>query len=316
MHLHLALGRRARARVADARLREHHRAVGQHVAVEGEVVPGGIDDLRLRPGGARVVRLGDVGVAAARAVPRHVHVLAVVAHREDRLVVPAHLAVGLHRRRPGRAVVRGLREVHVEVVHPHRVHVAGVRHDLDDRVELALLPAAFAQELVGHPRDAAVARAPQHDVGGRAPVAARVRARVAGGHHVDPRGGRWPRRSPAPSRRRWGSRAARRPSRARRRPRSARSDRARRHGGHRPRRSAARRWPWPARCARPVRDRARPGRRPRRRWRGTPPPRRAPPPRCVVTPVLTLRACIIVATPPAHVDPDGRTLHRLARARD
>ena len=84
-------------------------------------------------------------------------------------------------------MVGRLREHHVEAVHEHGVDGARVRDDLDDRVGLRTDARARADEAVRAPRDAAVARDLQHDVGKRALVPARRRPCVAGGQQVDVR---------------------------------------------------------------------------------------------------------------------------------
>ena len=130
------LGRAARPTVGDLALGEDDRPVMQNVAVESEEVALGVDKLLLCPGRPPVVGLSDPGIAAGRSVPRDVDVSAVVARREHRLVVPRDIAVGLDRRRPRPAVVRRAREHHVEAIEVGGINGAGVRDDLDDRIEL------------------------------------------------------------------------------------------------------------------------------------------------------------------------------------
>src|SRR4029453_9236608 len=116
---------------------------------------GAVDGLARGPRRPGVMGLGNVRIAAGRAVERDEDVLAVVTHRDYGLVVPADVAVGLDRLRPRRAVVRRLREHDVEAVHVDRVDVAVARYDLDDRIELAG-PLARAERLRVRPGHAAV----------------------------------------------------------------------------------------------------------------------------------------------------------------
>src|SRR5439155_10424779 len=78
---------RVRVAVLETRLGQHDGPVRQDVAVERVDVPVAVDDLRLRPRRAGVVGLRDPRVATGRTVERDVHVVPVVRHGEDRLVV-------------------------------------------------------------------------------------------------------------------------------------------------------------------------------------------------------------------------------------
>ena len=128
--------------------------------------------------------LRDPRVATGRAVERDVDVGAVVGHREDRLVVPADVAIDRHGSGPGLSVVRRLREHDVVAVHPRRVYGPGVRHDLDLGIELPVHSSAGAQVLVGSPGGAAVRRDLQDVIRQRALVPAGGRARVSGRQEV------------------------------------------------------------------------------------------------------------------------------------
>ena len=145
------------------------------------------------------MRLGRPRVAAGRPVERHVDVLAVIAHREHRLVVPADVAPRRNGRRPRLAVVGRLREQDVEAVHVERVDVAVRRDDLDDRVELAGALAG-TERLALRPGQPVVGADLERDPRRRAVAGTRLRSAVAGDERrrrTKP-SGRW--RSPAPSR--------------------------------------------------------------------------------------------------------------------
>ena len=185
----LDLAARGRALVAataveDRCLGEVDRPVRRHVRVEVEVVTTRVDELGLGPRGAGIVRLGHPWVTARRPVERDVHVDAVVAHGNRRLVVPRHVAVDRDRRRPRRPVVRRLGEHDVVAVHVRGVDRARVRDDLDDRVELAR-PLAGTERLRRAPRRPAVGADPERDERRRAVPGAGL-VPVARDERVDP----------------------------------------------------------------------------------------------------------------------------------
>ena len=169
----------AGAAVEQARFAEVDVPVGVDVTVEGEDVAAGVGDLDLSPRRPGIVRLGDPRVAAGRSVERGIDVLAVIADRDDRLVVPRHVAVGLDHGRPGHPVVDGLGEPHVETDHEQGVDVARVRDDLDDRIELAGA-LARAQRPARAPGDAVVSADEERDERCRAVSRTRLVGAVAG----------------------------------------------------------------------------------------------------------------------------------------
>jgi hypothetical protein len=164
-HLALDVGR---ARVLEAALREHDRPAGEDARVVGVVVALRVAELLLCPRRAVVVGLPDVEVAALRAVPRDVDVLAGRARGDLGLVGPRDVSVDVHRLGPGPPVVGRLgedgREAVVAVaVQENRVDGAGVRHDLDGRVVLGLRAEAEAERHLRAERRAAVRRPRQGD---------------------------------------------------------------------------------------------------------------------------------------------------------
>ena len=156
-------------------LRERHSPARGDVAAERVEVLIGLQEPCLGPRPAAVVGLRDPWVAALRAVEGDVHVATVIARDQDRLVVPADVAVGLDRRRPCLAVVGRADEDHVVAVHERCVDVAVVGNDFDLRVELAAALAgaqghlrtpgrtAVLRDRERHPRCGAVALARLRD---------------------------------------------------------------------------------------------------------------------------------------------------------